>query len=92
MNDSRLQAWFDEHPGIQLTVMKCEKCGLYFEPSLGHDCEVSMTEEEIINNFLDWFFNQEVYGMDREKGCLLVGRDERYVKALDVYRKEKEER
>ena len=40
--DSATREWFERHPGAQTTVAKCERCGLYFKPSLGHkikDCK-----------------------------------------------------
>lgn len=37
--DDATKEWFKYHPGARTTVMKCEKCGLYFKPSLGHKCK-----------------------------------------------------
>ena len=42
--DSATQKWFDNLPivdrfTIQTTVMQCEKCGLYYKPSLDHTCK-----------------------------------------------------
>ena len=41
--DRATKGWFRHNPGAQTTVMKCERCGLYFKPSLGHaakDCKL----------------------------------------------------
>lgn len=41
--DAETKKWFEQHPFAQTTVMQCERCGLYFKPSLGHklgDCKV----------------------------------------------------
>lgn len=38
--DKATNEWFEYHPGARTTVARCEKCGLYFKPSLGHECEV----------------------------------------------------
>lgn len=38
--DKATDEWFKKHPGLRTTVARCEKCGLYFKPSLGHECEV----------------------------------------------------
>lgn len=34
--DPETRKWFAQHLDAQTTVMKCERCGLYFKPSLGH--------------------------------------------------------
>lgn len=36
--DQETQRWLDKNIAQQTTVMKCEKCGLFFKPSLGHKC------------------------------------------------------
>lgn len=41
--DPDTKAWFDKNPEAQTTVMKCERCGLYYKPVLGHksrNCKV----------------------------------------------------
>lgn len=38
--DKRTRAWFSEHFGVQTTVEQCKECGLFYKPSLGHECEV----------------------------------------------------
>jgi hypothetical protein len=38
--DAATKAWFDKRPSWErTTVAKCEKCGLWYKPSLGHKCE-----------------------------------------------------
>lgn len=47
--DPDTQAWFDRNPDAQTTVQRCDRCGLYFKPSLGHhsrNCKVRGTKEE----------------------------------------------
>ena len=34
--DAATRAWFRNNLGAQTTVMRCERCGLYYKPSLGH--------------------------------------------------------
>ena len=36
--DKATDEWFKHHPGAQTTVARCDKCGLYFKPSIGHKC------------------------------------------------------
>ena len=36
--DEATRKWFSKRPGAQTTVMCCEKCGLWYEPMLGHAC------------------------------------------------------
>lgn len=31
--------WFEQQIGVQTTVCKCDNCGLFYKPSLGHKCE-----------------------------------------------------
>lgn len=38
--DKATREWFKKHPGAQTTVAQCEKCALWYKPSLGHKCEV----------------------------------------------------
>ena len=37
--DRATKAWFSSHIGQQTTVCRCERCGLFFKPSLGHKCK-----------------------------------------------------
>lgn len=30
--------WIDAHVGVQTTVCKCKRCGLYYKQELGHKC------------------------------------------------------
>lgn len=36
--DDETRKWFQKHPDAQTTVMRCEYCGLYYKPILGHKC------------------------------------------------------
>lgn len=47
--DNRTKKWCKEHPDSQTTMRKCEKCGLYYKPSLGHKCK-EMENEQKENN------------------------------------------
>ena len=42
--DDITEQWFKEHPGAETTVMSCDKCGLSYKPSLGHDCKKKVKE------------------------------------------------
>lgn len=37
--DAETRKWFKNNLGAQTTVMKCERCGLYYKPSLRHKCK-----------------------------------------------------
>lgn len=37
--DKATEKWFREHPFNETTVMQCDKCGLFYKPSLGHICK-----------------------------------------------------
>lgn len=37
--DAYLRKWWREHPFDETTVMKCEACGLFYKPELGHKCK-----------------------------------------------------
>lgn len=44
--DPETEKWFEKNRGAQTTVMKCERCGLYFKPILGHkaaNCKVRIS-------------------------------------------------
>lgn len=43
--DDETQKWFNRHPFNQTTVCKCEKCGLFYKPSLGHKCKKAEVSE-----------------------------------------------
>ncbi|MCR5835988.1 MAG: hypothetical protein K6G88_05755 [Lachnospiraceae bacterium] len=42
--DKETQRWFEKNLAQQTTVMKCEKCGLFFKPSLGHKCKIEVEQ------------------------------------------------
>ena len=48
--DKQTKKWFAKNFLGQTTVMKCEKCGLFFKPSLGHKCkgEVMIDLQDIV--------------------------------------------
>ena len=37
--DRATNTWFNNHISQQTTVCKCEECGLFYKPSLGHKCK-----------------------------------------------------
>lgn len=37
--DKTTRKWFLDNPEKQTTLCKCEKCGLYYKPELGHKCK-----------------------------------------------------
>ena len=37
--DKATEKWFREHPCSETTVAKCDKCGLFYKPILGHTCK-----------------------------------------------------
>lgn len=42
--DAATKKWFESKPIIErfnteTTLAKCEKCGLFYKPSLGHKCK-----------------------------------------------------
>ena len=39
--DRATKKWFSSHAGQQTTVCKCEKCGLFYKPSLWHNCKIN---------------------------------------------------
>lgn len=43
--DKSTEKWFREHPHSETTVMKCDKCGLFYKPSLGHKCKLSQKKK-----------------------------------------------
>lgn len=40
--DKKTKKWFADHPALyyQASVVQCKKCGLWYRPSLGHECEM----------------------------------------------------
>ena len=46
--DARTRKWFRERYerlAVDTTLMRCNACGLYYKPSLGHDCKESRRQE-----------------------------------------------
>ena len=44
--DRATKAWFDSKPfSAETTVCRCERCGLFYKPSLGHKCKKSKGEK-----------------------------------------------
>lgn len=39
MFDGPTKKWMEKHPGAETTVMRCDACGLYYKPILGHACK-----------------------------------------------------
>lgn len=37
--DERTKKWFESHIGEESTVARCEKCGMFYKPELGHECK-----------------------------------------------------
>lgn len=52
MKDNRIKydyetnKWFNKRPLIQTTVVQCEKCRLFYKPSLGHNCKYKLLENK----------------------------------------------
>lgn len=47
MFDKETTKWFSSHPReaeAGTTVCRCEKCGLYYKPSLDHNCNAEKTD------------------------------------------------
>ncbi len=38
--DKETQRWFEKHLRVETTLARCEKCGLFFKPELGHKCKM----------------------------------------------------
>ena len=36
--DKETEKWCKKHIGYQITVCKCDNCGLFYKSSLGHKC------------------------------------------------------
>ena len=49
--DKPTQLWFNSHFGAQTTVCKCDKCGLFYKPSLGHKCKQTRPTKWANNDF-----------------------------------------
>lgn len=50
--DAETQKWFREigHWNAETTVCKCEKCGLFYKPQLGHKCKEDKVVSEDEND------------------------------------------
>ena len=46
--DEETEKWFENTKVPATTVMRCEKCGLFYKPSLGHKCEVKPSKAEYV--------------------------------------------
>lgn len=44
--DREAKKWINKHIGCQTTVCMCDKCGLFYKPSLGHKCNDKERESE----------------------------------------------
>ena len=53
--DELTEKWFKEHPDTETTVMRCDDCGLFYKPSLGHKCKMAKYSDLDID-----FKNKEV--------------------------------
>ena len=42
--DAATRKWFDEHKLAQTTVVRCDQCGLFYKPVLGHKCRKEKTD------------------------------------------------
>lgn len=46
--DPETRAWFKKNLAAQTTVMQCERCGMWYKPSLGHmarNCRIRHPKE-----------------------------------------------
>ena len=37
--DNATKKWLEKHIGANTTVCRCDYCGLYYKPMLGHECK-----------------------------------------------------
>lgn len=37
--DERTREWFRKNIDSETTVIRCEKCRLFYKPSIGHECQ-----------------------------------------------------
>ena len=44
--DQETEKWFQSHLTAETTVMQCDRCGLFFKPSLGHKCRKDTDNEQ----------------------------------------------
>ena len=38
--DKSTSEWFRKNKEREITVCRCERCGLFYKPSLGHECKI----------------------------------------------------
>ena len=64
--DRATKAWLNSHIGQQTTVCKCEKCGLFYKPILGHKCKKEwgrMTNADRIRNMSNYELAEFIYNV-----------------------------
>lgn len=44
--DKGTSKWFSKNIGCQTTVCRCDKCNMFYKPSLGHKCRKKVVESE----------------------------------------------
>ena len=44
--DKETLDWFKDHREEQTTLCKCEACGLFYKPELGHKCKKEHKNED----------------------------------------------
>lgn len=44
--DRVTEKWMREHWGVETTVARCDECGLYYKPELGHKCKAAAKEKK----------------------------------------------
>lgn len=44
--DEKTRVWFEKHLGAQTTLARCDKCGLFYKPELGHKCKKDGADDE----------------------------------------------
>ena len=42
--DAHTKEWFKKHGDAETTLMRCEQCGLFYKPELGHVCHKAKEE------------------------------------------------
>lgn len=44
--DKQTEAWIRKHLCQQTTICRCDVCGLFYKPILGHKCKKSLDMQE----------------------------------------------
>ena len=44
--DKDTELWFRKHIGEQTTLCKCDVCGLFYKPELGHKCPKEQEDDK----------------------------------------------